>query len=372
MKQADPATSVASSFGPATGITCAVDPTTGVTYAVDPTTGVSYAVDPMGGVYSHDPSTGMTYAADHTTGMVYAADLLGGFYSTEQVSGATFAADASTGMLYVADATGGVYATDLTTGASYAADPSTGYVYSADTVTGTVYGADPDTGAVWQVAVMPGDRPTAAAVDAGGETVAREPKAFEPSGTSAQELLRSRLGEHPAVGSRVREEDANVSAGGMAKLAELYPHRVEKSHFYTTSLIELATKLTDQGYQNDGIAFSGFALPISGALPLVRLSHSDGRFLYTSSQVEAYAALAQKRYVFDLILCYVAPAAGPGLTSLYRLESVAHNDTLFTTLLLELQKAVDQDGYMAQGIAGRVLGTVVPGVVPVYCLSKVV
>jgi hypothetical protein len=140
-------------------------------------------------------------------------------------------------------------------------------------------------------------------------------------------------------------------------------------HFYTTSLLDLVSRVTEQGYRNDGIAFSGFALPVPGALPLMRLSHSDGRYLYTTSLAEAYAALHEKSYDFDQTLCYVAPAAAPGLTSLYRLESEAQDDVLFTMSLLELQEAAEQFGYTTQGIVGHVFGVFVPGAVSVYRLS---
>jgi hypothetical protein len=213
-----------------------------------------------------------------------------------------------------------------------------------------VYGADPDTGALWQVGVKPGDHPVTTALDTEGETGAHQPGATESSGNDAQKPPRS----------------------GFVKIAvgrELSRHRARQSHFYTTSLIELVSKVTDHGYRNDGIAFFGFA-PVHGALPLVRLSHSDGRYLYTTSLAEAYDALHQKRYVFDQTLCYVAPSAAPGLTSLYRLKSEAQEDALFTMSLLELQEAAEQFGYTTRGIAGHVLGIFVPGAVSVYRLSK--
>ena len=174
-----------------------------------------------------------------------------------------------------------------------------------------------------------------------------------------------------ALGGQPIGQRLGLSAGDIVAVNELYPYSVGRRHFYTTSLIELANKVTDQGYRNDGIAFYGFAVPIPGALPLVRLSHPDGQYFYTTSPAEAYDALAEKGYAFDLAPCYVARTPVLGLTPLYQLEGEAQNDALFTTSPLELQQATGQLGYTARGIAGHVLGNFVPGAVPVYRLSKV-
>ena len=174
-----------------------------------------------------------------------------------------------------------------------------------------------------------------------------------------------------ALGGQPIGQRLGLSAGDIAAVSELYPHSVGQSHFYTSSLIELANKVTDQGYRNDGIVFYGFAVPVLEAQPMMRLVSPGGQYLFTTSLAEVYDALGQKGYAFDAAPCYVAPAPIPGLTPLYRLESEAQNDAFFTTSPVELQQATSQFGYKAQGIAGHVLSGFVPGAIPVFRLSKV-
>lgn len=172
------------------------------------------------------------------------------------------------------------------------------------------------------------------------------------------------------VGGQEIGQRTGLSDGDVAAILELYPRALGARHIYTTSIIELANAIKAQGYKSDGVNFYGFAAPMPGAVPLLRLSHSQGSQLYSTSPTEAYDAMSTKGYTFDGVSCYVFSAPAFGLTPLLRLVNDAQRDYLYTTSLLEANQAIGQYGYTAQGVAGHVLSSYVPGTVPLYRLSK--
>lgn len=107
-----------------------------------------------------------------------------------------------------------------------------------------------------------------------------------------------------------------------------------------------------------------------GVTPLFRLSKPKDRFLYTTSIVEAYDAVANQEYTLDGEAGYVFPTPVFGLTPLYQLGKKDRSDYLFTTSLAEVYHAIAEFGYEGQGIAGHVLGAQYPGTMPLYRLSR--
>jgi hypothetical protein len=186
------------------------------------------------------------------------------------------------------------------------------------------------------------------------------PKAFSANG---QDTIVALGGE--AIGQR-----AGLSNSDVAAVAELYPHALGGHHLYTSSILEVANAVRDQGYRNDGVAFYGVATQLPGTLPLLRLSHPDGKKLYTTSLVEAYGALTQGGYAFDGVSCYVSAVPALGLAPLYRADNAVQNDQLLTVSASEAQQAVANSGYAGLGLAGHVLSAYVPGAVALYRLSK--
>jgi hypothetical protein len=186
------------------------------------------------------------------------------------------------------------------------------------------------------------------------------PKAFSANGEDTIVPLGGQ-----AIGQR-----AGLSDNDVAAVAEMYPHVLGGHHLFTPSIIEVANAVRDQGYRNDGIAFYASAAPLPGTVPLLRLSHPEGKNLYTTSPVEAYTALTQEGYAFDSVSCYVSVGPALGLAPLYRLDNSAQKDQLLTTSAAEAQQAVTQAGYGGPGLAGHVLPSYVPGSVAVYRLSK--
>jgi hypothetical protein len=186
------------------------------------------------------------------------------------------------------------------------------------------------------------------------------PKAFSANG---QDTIVALGGE--AIGQR-----AGLSNSDVAAVAELYPHALGGHHLYTSSIVEVANAVRDQGYRNDGVAFYGSAAPLPGLVPLFRLSHPEGKHLYTTSSIEANAALLKQGYAFDSVCCYVSAAPALGLAPLYRLDSSARKDQLLTTSASEAQQAVAHSDYVGNGLAGHVLPSYVPGAVALYRLSK--
>src|SRR5262249_48749037 len=115
------------------------------------------------------------------------------------------------------------------------------------------------------------------------------------------------------------------------------------------TIVEVVNAVRDQGYRNDGIAFYASAVPLPGLVPLLRLSHPEGKYLYTTSFIETYGALLNEGYAFDNVSCYVSAAPAMGLASLYRLDNSAQKDSS------EAQQAVTHSGYVGVGLAGHVL-----------------
>jgi hypothetical protein len=174
-----------------------------------------------------------------------------------------------------------------------------------------------------------------------------------------------------ALGGQAIGQRAGLSDSDVAAVAELYPHALGGSHhLYTSSILEVANAVRDQGYRNDGVAFYGASAQLPGTLPLLRLSHPDGKNLYTTSLVEAYGALMQGGYAFDSVSCYVSAGPALGLAPLYRADNAAQNDQLLTMSPSEAQQAVTHSGYAGLGLAGHVLPAYVPGAVALYRLSK--
>src|SRR6516165_1685566 len=186
------------------------------------------------------------------------------------------------------------------------------------------------------------------------------PKAFSANG---QDTIVALGGQ--AIGQR-----AGLSNSDVAAVAELYPQVLGGHHRYTSSIVEVANAVRDEGYRNDGVAFYASAVPVLGLVPLLRLSHPEGKYLYTTSVIEAYAALSQEGYAFDSVSCYVSAAPALGLAPLYRLDNSAQKDQLLTTLASEAQQAVTHSGYVGVGLAGHVLPSYLPGAVALYRLSK--
>jgi hypothetical protein len=187
------------------------------------------------------------------------------------------------------------------------------------------------------------------------------PKAFSVNG---EDTIVALVGGH-ALGQRDGLSDNDVAA-----VAELYPQALSGDHRYTSSILEVANAVRDQGYRNDGVAFYACALPLPGLLPLLRLSHPDKKPLHTTSLVEAQAALSDDGYTFDSVSGYLAAAPAVGLAPLFRLDN-PQKDQLLTTLASEAQQAVAHSGYVGQGVAGYVLPSYLPGAVALYRLSKV-
>jgi hypothetical protein len=143
-----------------------------------------------------------------------------------------------------------------------------------------------------------------------------------------------------ALGGQAIGQRAGLSDSDAAAVAELYPHILGSHHIYTSSILEVANTVRDQGYRNDGVAFYGAATQLPGTLPLLRLSHPSGKNLYTTSLVEAYGALTQEGYAFDSVSCYVSEGPALGLAPLYRADNAAQNDQLLTVSASEVQQAV--------------------------------
>jgi len=173
-----------------------------------------------------------------------------------------------------------------------------------------------------------------------------------------------------ALGGQAMGQRAGLSDNDVAAVAELYPQALGGHHLYTAAIVEVANAVRDQGYRNDGVAFYASAVPLPGFVPLLRLSHPEGKFLNTTSVTEAQAALSNDGYAFDSVSCYVSAEPASGLAPLYRLDNAAQKDQLLTTLASEAQQAVTYSGYMGLGIVGHVLPSYLPGAVALYRLSK--
>ena len=170
-------------------------------------------------------------------------------------------------------------------------------------------------------------------------------------------------------GEPIGQRDA-LSDGDIAAAAALYPHSVGGRHFYTSSIVELATAVKDKGFRSDGIEFYGFAMALPGTAPLLRLAGANGEHLYTTSVSEAYDSMSKGGFQFEGVTCYVHAAPTAGLVPLFRLDNPAQSDRLYTTSLSEAQQAIVQFSYSGQGVVAYVLTSYYPGTLPVYRLTK--
>jgi hypothetical protein len=173
-----------------------------------------------------------------------------------------------------------------------------------------------------------------------------------------------------ALGGQAIGQRAGLSDSDVAAVAELYPHALGSHHLYTSSILEVANSVRNKGYRSDGVAFYASAAPLPGTIPLLRLSHPDGKYLYTTSLSEAHAAVLQGGYAFDSVSCYLSAGPALGLAPLYRLDNSTQKDQLLTTSASEAQQAATHSGYVGPGLAGHVLPSYVPGAVALYRLSK--
>ena len=165
---------------------------------------------------------------------------------------------------------------------------------------------------------------------------------------------------------------AGLSAGDVAAVAQLYPYAFGTRHLYTTSLIDLANAVRDNGYRSEGITFFALPTPMPElyTVPLLRLTHPERSDFYTTSDLEASQRVTSDGYALGDVAGYLFACPIAGLLPLYRLDNKQQDDQLLTTSVAEAQQAATEHSYEGQGVAAYVLTSYAPGTVPFFRLSK--
>ncbi|KAG6891436.1 hypothetical protein C0992_006695 [Termitomyces sp. T32_za158] len=125
-------------------------------------------------------------------------------------------------------------------------------------------------------------------------------------------------------------------------------------HFYTTSNNE-ANRAAARGYTREGISSEIFRTQQRGTVPFYRLySASATDHFYTTSASEANSAVQNLGYMSQGIAGYIYPNGNCRDTvPLYRLYSASGTDHFYTTSAAERASAM-RIGYSDEGIAGYV------------------
>ena len=132
---------------------------------------------------------------------------------------------------------------------------------------------------------------------------------------------------------------------------------VEGLFFYTTSVPERDSAISQSQYQDAGIAGYVLSSPAAGTVPLFRLYYTpSGDHLYTTSASEASAAAAAG-YKNEGTACYLYPSRVPDTVPLYRLYNQQAGYHFYTASVYEKNAAIVQSGWNDEGVAGFIFAS---------------
>jgi hypothetical protein len=128
-------------------------------------------------------------------------------------------------------------------------------------------------------------------------------------------------------------------------------YRLSKNgmHLYTTSAEEADLAVSQDGYTNEGIAFYGQSAPTGDDIYNYRMARGMIQF-NTTSPVENVNAMWVGFSQQDVYAFFYPPNYST-TTPVYRLVDPSDGDYLLTTSLVEKDEAVQDYGYVYQGIA---------------------
>ena len=202
-----------------------------------------------------------------------------------------------------------------------------------------------------------------------------------PNGQKLLSALSIGLGDHFYTAT-ISERDTAISqygylSSGVAGYAAAAPATVPlyrlagDHHFYTTSLTERDTAIRDYGFHSDGIACYVFPNPTVSAIPLFRMANfANGDHFLTTSADERDAAVRDYGYQSEGIACYVYSAPTDSASPMFRLVNDTIADHFYTSSANERDAAIAQHGYQSDAIAIAFYADTSAETVPLYRLTN--
>jgi hypothetical protein len=122
-----------------------------------------------------------------------------------------------------------------------------------------------------------------------------------------------------------------------------------QNHLFTTSATVKNTYLTQYGYHDEGIGWYVYGTNVANSLPVTELTNNISTFMFTDAAAEAN--YYQTTYGYSSFgTAFYTPNMGTtvGATPIYRLSR--DNQRLYTTDPLEKSIAIQNDGYIDEGV----------------------